>query len=99
MVLGMVTEVGELADAYKRTLAYGKSLDLTNVKEEVGDLMWYVVNFCRMTGIDMEDALGINIDKLRVRFPEKFSQEHALNRDLDAERSVLEGGNIAGRRD
>lgn len=35
-------------------------------------------------------ALEKNIDKLKKRYPEKFSTENALNRDLDAERKVLE---------
>ncbi len=40
--LGLITEVGELADAYKRHEIYGKALDKVNVAEEVGDLAWYV---------------------------------------------------------
>ncbi|WP_454735436.1 MazG nucleotide pyrophosphohydrolase domain-containing protein [Cupriavidus necator] len=40
--LGLVTEVGELADAVKRHVIYGKDLDITNFVEEVGDVMWYV---------------------------------------------------------
>jgi hypothetical protein len=32
-----------------------------------------------------------NIAKLRTRYPEKFASDRALNRDLEAERKVLEG--------
>ena len=32
-----------------------------------------------------------NIDKLKARYPDKFSQEKALNRNLDKERDILEG--------
>jgi len=93
MVLGMVTEVGELADVYKRKLAYGKAEDFTNVKEEIGDLMWYVVNFCNLHGFDLEDILATNIAKLKARFPDKFDADKALTRDLEAERKTLENGN------
>ncbi|MBT5073489.1 MAG: hypothetical protein HOH19_08390 [Kordiimonadaceae bacterium] len=31
-----------------------------------------------------------NINKLKARFPEKFTQEKAYNRDLDTERDILE---------
>lgn len=41
-------------------------------------------------GFSMEKILQVNIDKLKVRFPDKFSNEKALNRDLEAERIVLE---------
>ncbi len=92
MVLGMVTEVGELADVVKRKLAYGKAEDFTNVKEEIGDLMWYVVNFCNLHGFDLEEILGTNIAKLKARFPDKFTSEKALTRDLEAERKILEDG-------
>lgn len=40
--LGIITEVGEIADAYKKHLIYGKPLDVTNIMEEIGDLAWYV---------------------------------------------------------
>lgn len=34
--------------------------------------------------------LDNNISKLRVRFPDKFTSENALERDLDSERKELE---------
>ena len=42
MHMGIITEVGELADAYKKKFAYGKPLDLINVSEEWADVMWYI---------------------------------------------------------
>ena len=41
-------------------------------------------------GIDYEKSLENNINKLKVRFPEKFTEENALNRNLKEERKVLE---------
>mgnify|MGYP003641661394 FL=1 len=93
MVTGMSTEVGEIQDAYKKNFAYGKPLDETNVKEEIGDLMWYVANLCRMKGWDMNSILDTNIAKLKARFPKKFTQEDAENRNLNAERVILESNN------
>ncbi len=90
MVTGMVTESAEIADAYKKHFAYGKELDLVNVKEELGDLLWYIVGLCTMHNWDPKDIMANNIAKLRARYPEKFNQEQALNRDLNAERNILE---------
>jgi NTP pyrophosphatase (non-canonical NTP hydrolase) len=90
MVLGMQTEAAELADAFKKRLAYGKNLDEVNIKEEVGDQMWYIANLCNINGWDLGEILETNINKLRVRYPEKFTQENALVRDLNAERKELE---------
>ncbi len=91
MVLGISTEAGELLDAYKKHFAYGKDLDKTNVGEEIADIMWYVSNLCRMLNIDMEEMLQRNIAKLKARYPEKFDEVKALNRDLERERQILEG--------
>jgi NTP pyrophosphatase (non-canonical NTP hydrolase) len=90
MILGMQTEVAEIADVYKKEIAYGKTPDLVNVKEEIGDLMWYVVNFCRINKFDLYTILETNINKLSVRYPEEFSTKNALNRDLNVERKILE---------
>jgi len=92
MILGLGTEVGELADVFKKELAYKNSLDLVNIKEEVGDIMWYLVNFCSLNNIDLEECLGINIAKLYARFPSKFSEEKAMIRNLQEERRILESG-------
>jgi len=91
MVLGLVTESGELADAFKKELAYHKEIDWTNVKEELGDLLWYVMGMCIVNGWDLEDILQTNSDKLKARYPEKFDTDFANNRDLKKERKVLEG--------
>ncbi len=93
MILGMVTEVAEIADVYKKYIAYGRDLDLVNVKEELGDLMFYVVNICNFHRWDLRDICQTNIDKLKARYPEKFTNELAINRDLDVERKILENGN------
>jgi NTP pyrophosphatase (non-canonical NTP hydrolase) len=90
MILGMLTEVGELADIFKKDLAYNKKIDWINAKEELGDLMWYVANFCNINNINLEEILQTNIDKLRTRYPEKFTEENAINRNLEAERIILE---------
>ena len=89
--IGIGTEAGEVLDQFKRKLFYGRELDVVNVKEEIGDIMWYVAILLRELDLDFEDILQMNIDKLRARFPEKFTEHHAINRDLGKEREILEG--------
>lgn len=91
MLMGMLTEVGELTDVFKKNLAYKKMIDWVNVAEEVGDLMFYIASFCRINNLDLEEILHRNIDKLESRYPEKFTEYHALNRNLEREREILEG--------
>lgn len=89
--IGMCTESGELQDALKKQLIYGKELDAVNVVEEIGDQLWYIAIALDAVGSTFEEAFDKNIAKLRARFPEKFTQERALNRNLPAERVALEG--------
>lgn len=89
--LGMSSETGEMADALKKHIIYGKALDLINVAEESGDLMWYQALALRAVKVSMEDTMQKNIDKLKKRYGDKFTQAAALNRDLQGERAVLEG--------
>lgn len=97
MILGFVTESAEVADVYKKYIAYKKELDLVNVKEELGDLLWYIANLCNMHGWDLRDIMQTNIDKLKARYPEKFTEENALNRDLNKERSILESSRVLNK--
>ena len=89
MVIGISTEAGELLDAYKKALAYGKDLDKINIGEEVGDLFWYIANLMRMLGLDFEQVLQVNVDKLMARYPEKFDSLKATTRNLEKEREIL----------
>lgn len=163
--LGMISEVGELADAFKRELAYGKAVDPQNILEEAGDFLWYmalylrtnevaeaseplfsvsdtemdkvgkavegagegedipgllpsamisplrnllfveetqtkvdsvamlvmfVASLLRRYGYTLEQAMQANIDKLMVRYPEKFTQDNALTRNIEAEMQAME---------
>lgn len=89
--MGMVTEAGEIMDQLKKHIVYGRPLDVVNIKEELGDELWYVMLGCIAMEIDFIELLVKNMDKLRVRYPDKFDFERQINRDLDAERGALEG--------
>lgn len=39
--------------------------------------------------LDLESILQNNLDKLKVRYPEKFDADKAINRDLEKENKVL----------
>ena len=87
---GMQTETAEFTDALKKALFYGKPLDTVNLKEELGDLLWYVALAMDELGTDFETEMTRVITKLKTRYPDKFTADKALNRDLEVERQVLE---------
>jgi NTP pyrophosphatase (non-canonical NTP hydrolase) len=88
--LGLCTEVGELQDALKKYVAYGKPIDATNFKEELGDILWYHARLMDFFGLSYESVMETNINKLKKRYGDKFTEHAALNRDLDGERQILE---------
>lgn len=88
--IGLVTESGELIDALKKSMYYGKELDLTNVKEEAGDILWYLAILFDAIGTDFTTEQERVIAKLKARFPEKFTDKLAAERNLEVERDVLE---------
>jgi NTP pyrophosphatase (non-canonical NTP hydrolase) len=90
MFYGEISEVGEAVSMLKAHYVYGKEFDMTNMIEELGDIAWFWAGACTILGIDANDVLEKNIDKLRARYPEKFTEYHALNRDLLHERKILE---------
>ncbi len=164
MILGIQTEIGEISDVIKRKFAYKKEMDIVNLSEEIGDIMWYiacydyivskskqreyfslelkqyvatnkskfetftenfmsivceinkqvtymfyysdseegnedifslklyesVVNLAALLNINLVNSMQKNIEKLKVRFPDKFSEDLAINRNTEKERKKME---------
>ena len=93
IALGLTSEVGEIADQLKKHIFYGNELDETNLKEEAGDVMWYLALLMDELETTFNKEQNRNINKLKDRFPEKFTQDKVNNRDLDTERKGLEDDN------
>lgn len=165
-LLGLVDEVGELSSAFKKHVGYGDDIDISNIKEEIGDCTFFLARVLEAAQISNSEGLytqydqicvkevsedelnrikqaryvdivfGLteavnsihqslvegngnnlaqgcadmlstlasaciyfdttlvecmdkNIEKLKVRYPEKFNKENALNRDIKAEKEAL----------
>jgi NTP pyrophosphatase (non-canonical NTP hydrolase) len=87
--MGLVTEAAELADMLKKHIFYGKSIDIINAQEEVGDAEWYCGIAIDVMKTTMNDILTKNIEKLRKRYPEKFTEDCAINRHVEKELEVF----------
>lgn len=78
--LGLPGEVGEVCDAVKKNIFHGHSSDTKNLKKEIGDVMWYLALICDSFGFDIEEIAKMNIDKLKERYPEGFSEYASQHR-------------------
>lgn len=146
---GILTELGELLDVFKKHINYKKDFDFINAKEECGDILFYTVNICNILGYQLNDSLIVqreqaintkearrivlrgfaqagmmfdynmptqgqveamiltvvnitdylglsmssvferNVEKLALRYKDKFTPEEAEHRNLEAELAVL----------
>jgi NTP pyrophosphatase (non-canonical NTP hydrolase) len=89
--VGVNTEAGELLDSLKKHIFYGKPLDRTNLLEELGDILHYVAKATTVLDTTLEEVMEINLKKLRVRYGEEFSEDAALNRDINKELEAVDG--------
>lgn len=80
----------KLQDLVKKFLAYDKDIDVVVEVEILQELSRSVKYEVDMWNFNLSSILQNNIDKLRVRYPEKFSNYNAINRNLKAERKELE---------
>lgn len=78
-LFGMAGEIGELHSLYQK-IFQGHTFDELHAEKEVGDLLWFVAEYCSVMGWNMGDVAQLNIDKLRARYPEGFDAGCSLNR-------------------
>ena len=70
--IGIASEGGEFAEIVKKCIFQGKPLDdetIFHAKRELGDIIWYWINSCRALGLDPDDVLAENVNKLKSRYP------------------------------
>ena len=70
--IGIASEGGEFSEIVKKCIFQGKPLDdetKFHIKRELGDIMWYWVNSCRALGIDPNEVVEENVNKLKSRYP------------------------------
>jgi len=70
--IGLSSEGGEFAEIVKKCIFQGKPLDdetIFHCKRELGDIMWYWINSCRSLGLDPNEVIEENVNKLKSRYP------------------------------
>lgn len=78
--LGLSGEVGELNDMIKKAIFHGHIISSKKIKKEIGDICWYIALMCDSFGFDLNEIMEMNIEKLKARYPEGFSEFLSQNR-------------------
>ena len=82
--------IAELTDLVKKYVAYNKPINEETEKTLIVSILLEVTIICDNYDLNLDRILENNIDKLKARYPDKFQENLALNRDLVAERKELE---------
>ena len=82
--IGLSSEGGEFAEIVKKCIFQGKPMDDETVfhcKRELGDIMWYWITSCRALGLDPNEVVEENVNKLKSRYPGgEFDVHYSENR-------------------
>ncbi len=68
LALGVGGEAGEVMEIIKKGFRPGKTVDVKHLKEELGDVLWYVAVLADTYDLDLEEIALDNLDKLRNRY-------------------------------
>ena len=82
--MGLGSEAGEFQEIVKKVIFQGKPLTEEtkyHLFRELGDVAWYWVNACRSLGLDPNEVIKENVNKLINRYPAgKFDVHYSENR-------------------
>ena len=81
---GLCGEAGEFSEIFKKVIFHGKEYTAetkAHAAKELGDIIFYWTNACRALGLDPNDVIQANQDKLIARYPGGvFDPEKSNNR-------------------
>ena len=82
--LGLCGEAGEAGEHVKKWAGHGHWLDKEAFQKELGDVLWYLAAMATYAGLSLEVVARENVDKLRRRYPEGFSEAASQGRQDSA---------------
>jgi NTP pyrophosphatase (non-canonical NTP hydrolase) len=64
----------------KKMAAHGHPTTKQEMADELGDILWYLAESATACDLTLNEVAEMNVEKLRERYPEGFSQERSINR-------------------
>ncbi len=75
IILGIASEGGEVADVLKSAICYDETINITKLKKELGDLLFFIRALCTFYGWNEDDIRNLNLKSLIKRCPNGFNIE------------------------
>lgn len=80
-VAGLAEEAGELLGAVRKHHFQQRPLDRDALTKELGDALWCLAAAADALGLSLGDVAHINLEKLRRRYPDGFTNDAAIRRE------------------
>jgi hypothetical protein len=81
---------GDMLDKCKKTMFYGKPLDISEIKNTTVEVFENIKCAISLLNTNTEQVMTTNLAKLKARYAEKFTDSEAETRNLTTERQILE---------
>lgn len=78
--MGLTGEAGEVVDIIKKYAYQGHELEIEELIDELGDVIYYLCWLCILLQIDFSEICFNNMNKLTKRYPNGFEAERSINR-------------------
>lgn len=78
--MGLSGESGEIIDHVKKHIFHSHELDEVGMAKELGDILWYAANLADVLGFTLDEIAQMNVDKLKRRYPNGFSEQDSKDR-------------------
>lgn len=78
---GMASEIGEIHAIYQKVYQ-GHIMSIDKLIDEAGDLLWFLAEYADSLGVTLDEIAERNIAKLRKRYPQGFSSERSIHREV-----------------
>jgi NTP pyrophosphatase (non-canonical NTP hydrolase) len=82
--LALCEEAGESAGVLKKIIYHHHPFDVAKATQligELGDTLWHIAALATEFGITLDQIACFNLEKLRQRYPDGYSDERSVNRD------------------
>jgi NTP pyrophosphatase (non-canonical NTP hydrolase) len=78
-LMGIASEVGSLVTQYKKHVRDGDAhlLFSQRIKEELGDVLWYVSNLAAKLDLELEGIAALNLERVAERWPAEGAEQPA----------------------
>jgi NTP pyrophosphatase (non-canonical NTP hydrolase) len=77
---GLAEEAGEVLGLVRKHAYMEHELDRERLVRELGDALWCVATVASCIGLTLSEVASANVDKLRQRYPDGYSNEASRGR-------------------